>query len=420
MQKFEDITYSSVKEVASKSSNKTAEPSGYPFISKAMLNESKEQSGSKLGWNMWNAEIEAQHTAWLEYRHACANKYPSSSFAIEERVLDGWNKFCGDDRIPMGYQDKQLNVGGFYVSMRPKWVRAADKPEISKEGCSEKAWKMFEQISSSFNPASHNAPAVKPDFLRDFVSLEGLTEKDIKELMPVVLLKWRQLCSGSLRREYNTPDNDLSDKILSKCVEVKDAKLGIHLLRHKMAFKLMPTMESIEALMSVLLKEVESSEKIAYTGIKEEDKKEEVGGKRKRVARKDYPFRQAPRFYFYKPLPYVLGPEPTPFAEFSLPELPNTNNIKRLLPDDKLLKVKMEIEKEESIQNEMEQKFLEIMTPVDRMFQLYYYATSDSPRYYNLEASEKLQDMLKKGCESSGVSECSQFLEEKSKRVKAI
>jgi hypothetical protein len=335
---------------------------------------------------------EENFALWEKYRLNCAAVYPSSSFAIEQKVLDSWCLLNGKSENDLIFGDTQINIGGLRVSLRSKFIKPQEKQAFSRDGCSDAAYEMYSALENSCNPAVK--PTVPSGFIQDFLCKLS-TEKDCNELLPVVVLLWRQLCSSSRHSGYETPNETVSDLILKKT----SPDTAIKMLRHKMVYKLSPSVEGIEFIMLSLkeqaVKEASESIKTCMVDPLVEEQAEESweAGKRKRIPRKEYPFRQAPRFYYYKPIPFVLNPEPSPFFESTLPELPNTNHTKRLLPDDKQLKLKLMIDEEEAKEKTNNEKYAG-MNALDKLFQVYYYATSDSLRYYKLTPSQKMKDVL--------------------------
>lgn len=86
-----------------------------------------------------------------------------------------------------------------------------------------------------------------------------------------------------------------------------------------------------------------------------------------------YPFKTGPRFYFYKPLPFVLKPEPFPFSEEPLLYLNMDAGTRRLLPDDQLKKLFLDMQNQNL---EMRKKLVfeeDSLQFLSNMYRLFYF-----------------------------------------------
>ena len=334
-------------------------------------------------------------------RRTVAALYPSSSFAMEERVSEAWQHFVSGER-PQSVLPEHQSVGGIRVRFDNPHQRTMTGvgPELIST-CSEGAVDALRQISASCNP--FEKPTVRPDFLSDFVSTQMQTKADVETILPAVLERWRYVCMGGNHSDFHEPNVALTQLVLDACLKENALETALHLLRYKSVYKLELTNEMTESLLRALAhrhialaKDTNACKEPEQPGPLPPVKPLAYQGKRS-LAKHAYPYRMVPRFYYYKPLPCVLDPEPSAFAEFPLPVLEQTNDNKRLLPDDRRAKLQRRMEMaQDRAQLELvhQPRESEALLALTQMYQLFHYATSKNPRYYGLEPSATVFDLL--------------------------
>jgi hypothetical protein len=348
-----------------------------------------------LDVHAWNAQIESEYAVWEQLRHNCAFLYPTSPYDYEERVLDAWNK-CTEDKDSVSEHPKYILYNGVTIQLRDKFAKPYWPPIQKPEGCSDALYEAYTLLHKNCNPWSKDN-VLPNDFMAQVVRGGIETREDASVLLPLMLEQWRWLCSGSIQRGKDVPDTQLSDNILSQLCSFQVPEVGLQLLRHKAVYRLSPSVSSLHELMgSLLLRHVGVTSLPGNQQEPERPKEEPQPVIRKRMTKRQYPFRGVPRFYFYKPLPHVLYPELSPFVEFEHPLLPKDNHTKRLLPDDQRKKLHL-MQKEASDKAAYvdalvkESPALESLTD---MYRLFHYATSDNPRYYGNKATSLMNDLL--------------------------
>ena len=374
------------------------EPPGYPFISQLQMSSDDEAPVDYHNENA-DATVQEQQAKWERYRESCANLYPTSSFAVEERVRESWNYYCdpqkaGEDghlQIPKSYI-----YGGFKISFRDKYRTSRNILTEMPSGCSPALFESYQKLAQS-NPWQTLDSSINAGFLNEQVLDKIENENDCRELLLPIMQHWRELCSGDFQHSHklDTASSELSDALINKTCQLNSPDVALRMLQFKNVYKLQPSVKTFENLMaSLALRHLQISQQ-PDAQIKPEQiaPPAKPSGKRK-VARRDFPFRQGPRFYFYKPLPFVMNPEPSLFSEFALPKLPEDNDTKRLLPDDQRKKLHLMISEAEK--NHIGSQYKESLSDesLTDMYRLYHYMTSDSPNYYGLKSTPAIMDFL--------------------------
>jgi hypothetical protein len=302
-----------------------------------------------------------------EIRAKIARAFPTSHWAIDQRVVEAWNFYLKGKDVEHSVRriGGKMGVGGFRVICNDRYIPRAPTLYI-QSGTSEFLEKSLNELDSLVSPFS----SVKPldiSWLNNVVDSFN-SEKEAALYMPQLLQRWRWMFVGLPGGDI---DSNLTASILSKC----NGATGLHLLRYRNVYKLNPSLHSIEKVMAKLYEErSNSSLDLPFSGLiaerEEEEALENNKMKKKReqelkkyaskriIPRHLYPFRQNPKFYFYNPLPFCFLPEPSVFSENKISELPKDADTARLLPDDQRKKLYLLIQssrlenKEKEVRNQ--------------------------------------------------------------------
>lgn len=371
-------------------SDNTSHPNRYPFLSKDMVD-----SNGQVDLNKCNPDIDKQYEDWKEYRHWCATVHPNSPFDREERIIDSWNFLCSK-KDSISERPDHIWHGGMKISLRDEYAQYQGDLKPQMEGTTNRAYQMYTQIHKDCNPFQKSH--ISPNFLEEFVLSALDTPQDVRYLLPEVLRRWRWLGMGGIQPEYSTPSSQITSKIVELCCKFDLSHVALHFIRYKQVYKLYPQIKDFEDLaISLAEKYLKLAASPSNLSIPEapEPLPEKQNSKRRKENYREFPFRQGPRFYFYKSLPFVLSPEPSVFAEFELPELPKNNETRRLLPDDQRKKLKMMIDEAQKVEswNNLPRESAADQALTD-LFKLYHYISSSHPKYYSLEPSPLIHDLL--------------------------
>lgn len=330
---------------------------------------------------------------------------------MEERLSEAWSFYEQGQSVEKSVLPTRVSHGGAKISLvNPHPLRLEPVSEQLLQHCSPAAVQAYKQIATSFQPYASSSSSsellrIPPDFLQTFIETVR-TETDVEVLVPAVLQRWRALCSGNRRPDYQTPSPVLSDRILDVCIQGSQLATASHLLRFKSVYKLQPSLTMAERLLQAFaLRHVEWSaqpERLVEPEILQaspETQTPAVASGKRYLTKRAYPYRMVPRFYFYKPLPVVLDPEPSVFYEGQLPQLDRSDSdVKRMLPDDrgrKLQAVMKEKEREEQAEDQnranLESPALGALT---QTYQLFYYLCSQNPRFYQLPMTSRMYEAL--------------------------
>ncbi|KAI3639978.1 hypothetical protein MIR68_001983 [Amoeboaphelidium protococcarum] len=368
---------------------------------------------------------------YRQFRQAHALLDPSSEFATEERIIDSWAYWCnGLKRRMGGLQPRRMTYGGLTIKLFDQFARQSPKFPPQSEGMSAEAYLLAKSLHENCNPflvsgdldfnnylngqaeeVESTSTAVDQKSPVDSSLLVHIvdackTQEDLTQILPASVERWRWLCMGHINNQFQEPSRALSDQIISKLVLSNLNGVAYTMLKNKHMYKLSPSVSSFELIMvrqAELIQQLSQDQQhLADVPAVEELPVPPVlqqSATKKRLARKDYPFKQAPRFYFYNvKMPFVLNPEPqSQFFTSELPSLPNDNETKRLLPDDQRKLLKMMIDQAEKEQNHIDNQRREsrVMHEVTQLYEMYHLMTSDNPRCYNLKPSEKIVSAIK-------------------------
>ncbi len=338
---------------------------------------------------------------WETYRKTCASLHPTSPFAAEERVIDSWRRLCTPNEMSTLDLPKSSIRSGFRIKFKTH-VKPADALPSMPEGCTPEAFAILETLNGDCNPFSPNADqTIAVDGLFKFLD-NVKTSADVSELLPHFMQRWRWLCMGNVRDGFETASADLTASLIDKCCRLGHPSVALELLRFKNVYKLQPTQAAIEQLMNALL--LRHVELCSQEGSLQEPSKDGLEkptsvfptAVKRRIGRRAYPFRTAPRLYYYNPLPAMFDPEPSVFFEGAHPELLRNAETLRLLPDDQQKKLSMMIQDAAAMEayNDAMGAESPALSALTDMYRLCHYATNASPRYYGMQSSAALYDGL--------------------------
>ena len=334
--------------------------------------------------------VRKQKQTWEKFRKSCALVYPNSPYAIEERVIDSWNYLVS--KVENSDIPRAIWRGGMKIKLYDEYAMYQGELVPRAESVSDDAYSVYEKLHRGCNPFNPTRRGISLD--KVIGSMKSAS--DVRTLLPEMMRRWRWVSMGNLG--YTQPDKSQSDTLINLCCKFDQPEVALHLLRYRQAYKLSPTHASLDTLMTKLAERylrIASNPENVKSPPTPEPEPSQPAMKRRRASYKDFPFRQGPRLYFYKPIPFVLDPEPSVYAEFALPSLPSDNETRRLLPDDQRKRLKLMLDEEQRKQDYADiPRESAADAALTDLYRLFHYTTSQNPRYYGMKATSHMRDTV--------------------------
>ena len=143
----------------------------------------KNEDGS-FDFEKRTTEIEEQKKVWEKFRLVSANLYPSSAFAVEERVLDAWNYYCDGKETKLSIP-RYITYGGFKIAVHDRYRQRFSAISECPEGVSGELFETYTEFMKSSNPV--NQPSVALDFLGSLLD-KFKSREDVSALLPDFVL----------------------------------------------------------------------------------------------------------------------------------------------------------------------------------------------------------------------------------------